>query len=183
MSRNLLFSVFTATAITGLAIGCATPASQDLSDAEYVALDAAIMALDPVRAELPIADQDLFDLGVEYVSISRDYMGCEVEGVISGVWYDEGIAPVFEGSWFELGTGDLGGTVEGLYGDGEFEGDVSGPSLDGSMMGYYDGGDFVGQWDVVNDDGTSSQGELAGHYERRNSLGGYFFGLWGHCYR
>ena len=104
--------------------------------------------------------------------------------MLSGVWYDADLAPVFEGSWFQLGTGDLGGTVVGEYGEGIFSGSFDGTNV-GEISGVYDDGLVMGDWAETDPDASTgiagATGELIGRYERRNAYGGYFFGLWGQC--
>ncbi len=177
-SRNALF------ALTTLCLGaCAPEASQDLdiSEDEQVAMDAAIKSLDPVREDLPVEDEELEAMAISNVEEARAYANCEIMGVLSGVWYDQDYAPVLEGSWFELGTGDLGGTLDGEYAEGAFEGGFDGSNL-GSISGEYSDGLFLGDWAEVSEDGSlGAEGEMIGRYERRNDLGGYFFGVWGQC--
>lgn len=177
MTRSLL-----STTLVLALVGCATePEGQDLSAAEQVAVEAAIAHVQPLRAELPIEDSELEVMAFDNVVEARSYANCEVMGVLAGVWYDESLTPAFEGSWFELGSGELGGTLEGVYGEGAFEGSFDGTNL-GGIQGEYDDGLFLGDWAELSEDGTSgADGELIGRYERRNDYGGYFFGLWGRC--
>ena len=160
----------------------ACAAEQPALDAdEQVAVDAAIASLDPVRADLPIEDDELEALAVSDVVEARDYADCEVLGVLSGVWYDEALAAEFEGAWFRLGSGEQGGTLGGSYGDGLFTGSFDGSNA-GTLEGSYDDGLVLGAWAETDGDGAVlSTGELIGRYERRNEVGGYFFGLWGRC--
>ncbi len=148
---------------------------------ERMAVDAAIDNVEPLRAELPVEDDELELMAIDNVVEARDYANCEVMGVLSGVWYDEALETAFEGSWFELGTGELGGTIVGTYGDGAFDGSFDGTNI-GDISGEYDAGLFLGDWvETDPDGGAASTGELIGRYERRNDYGGYFFGLWGQC--
>ncbi len=152
-------------------VGCAPEAIESsMSEAEEIALDASMRSLDPVREDLPIEDESLELLARDFVDASRPDLGCEIQGVMSGVWYEPNI---FEGSWFQLGTGELGGTLRGTYGDGGFEGVADGTDVGAEVAGEYQDGNFVGTWET-----PTGGGDLGGHYERRNELGGYYFGLW-----
>ena len=164
------------------AMACAEQAEpQDLLPEERVAVEAAIASVQPLRGELPVEDAELEAMAFDNVVEARDYSNCEVMGVLSGVWYDESLAQAFEGSWFELGTGELGGTLSGEYGEGAFSGSFDGTNI-GDIAGEYDDGLFLGDWSEADPDGAAqSAGELIGRYERRNDYGGYFFGLWGQC--
>ena len=163
-------------------VACAPEAELDeLSPDEQVAMAAAIQHVQPLRTELPIEDEELEVMAISNIEEARDYSNCEVQGVLSGVWYDEELAQVFEGSWFELGTGDLGGTLEGSYAEGAFSGTFDGGAT-GGIEGEYADGLFLGDWAEVDPDATvGATGELIGRYERRNDYGGYFFGQWGQC--
>jgi hypothetical protein len=177
MTRSLLFLTLTFTAVA-----CAPQAEdQALLPDEVVAVEAAIASVQPLRGELPVEDVELEAMALDYVVEARDYANCELMGVMSGVWYDESLTPAFEGSWFQLGTGELGGTLTGAYGEGAFDGSFDGTNL-GDIAGEYDDGLFLGDWAETDPDGSAlSTGELIGRYERRNDYGGYFFGLWGRC--
>ncbi len=176
MTRSLLLL----TALSLVACQTETDDAQLLPD-ERVAVDAAIDNVQPLRGELPVEDADLETMAVSDVIEARDYANCEIMGVLSGVWYDESVASAFEGSWFELGTGELGGTINGEYADGAFSGSFDGTNL-GDISGEYDAGLFLGDWaEVEGDDSAPTTGELIGRYERRNDYGGYLFGLWGQC--
>ncbi len=166
-----------------LAVACETTEDLDVNMDEEVAIDAAIKSLDPVREDLEVEDEELDVLARDFIDITRADIECDVEGVVSGVWYDVDLRPVFEGSWFQLGTGELGGTITGNYGDGLYEGTAVGPDLEANVIGRYKDGNFIGEWDSIDADGTAGNGELGGQYERRNEHGGYFFGLWGDCSR
>ena len=161
-------------------------ASLDLSTDEQVALDAAMTALAPMLEDIPLSTDELERQAISNIEEARAYGNCEVQGVLSGVWYDEDLRPAFEGSWFRLGSGELGGSIQGLYGEGSFDGEVFGPDISGTVGGAYDDGLLLGDWEVevLQEDGAAStwrQGEMVGRYERRNDYGGFFFGLWGQC--
>lgn len=177
MTRSLLPLALT----LSLAACAEQPVDQELSPDVRVAVDAAVQHVQPLRAELPVEDSELELMAIGNVNEAGDYANCEVMGVLSGVWYDQSLAQAFEGSWFQLGTGELGGTLEGEYGDGVFSGSFDGTNL-GAIQGEYDDGLFLGDWAEQDPDAsTLSTGELIGRYERRNDYGGYFFGLWGSC--
>lgn len=176
MNRSLLFLA------TLSLVACETETQDsDLLPDERVAVDAAIDNVEHLKVDLPVEDGEIERMAVSNVVEARDYANCEVMGVLSGVWYDESLAQAFEGSWFELGTGELGGTLSGDYGEGAFGGDFEG-SNQGQITGEYDDGLFLGDWAELGEDGGAlATGELIGRYERRNDYGGYFFGLWGTC--
>lgn len=164
-----------------LVVACAPEYPLDtLSEDERVAVEAAIDSLEPVRAELPVEDAELERMAVSDIEETRPDVDCDVRGVLSGVWYAEETEPVFEGSWFELGTGTLGGTLDGAYAEGLFDG-TFGDDPAGTLEGSYGGTWFRGTWTVTEGDDAGATGELGGRYEQRNELGGYFFGLWGDC--
>jgi len=170
--------------VAALLAACApeAPTLESLPVEEQVAVSAAIEGLDPVRADLPVEDDELEAMAVEFVELTRPDVGCDVRGVLSGVWYEADVEPVIEGSWFELGTGDLGGTLQGTYGEGAFAGTFDSDDPSGTIEGRYGDDYFLGTWVVVGDDGAAGpEGDFGGYYERRNELGGYFFGLWGDC--
>ncbi len=181
--------------LLGLLIGCteedadtsatdtAPVGDVDLSDDEAVAIDAALLSLSPVRADLPVEDTELEAMANDAFEASRDDAGCEILGVVSGVWYDADLEPAFEGSWFKLGTGDQGGVIEGAYAEGDFVGFAEGDGVVADVTGAYADGVFHGEWESLTDDGVTGDGEMIGRYERRNDFGGYFFGLWGDCGR
>ncbi len=177
MTRSLL----PLTAILVL-VGCEQQTEQqELNFDEIVAVEAAISNVQPLSAELPIEEPELEDMAFAAYDETRSLADCEIMGVLSGVWYDEALQPAFEGSWFELGTGELGGTIAGEYGEGDFVGAFEGTNL-GDLQGSYDDGIFMGEWAEIGEDGTLlSDGQLIGRYERRNDYGGYFFGVWGQC--
>lgn len=165
-----------------LLIGCTAQTEDELTAEQSAALEAGIEHLAEHRAALPVADVELAELGASFVTKSQRLTACEHRGVVAGIWYDQDLQPVFEGSWFELGSSELGGTVDGDYHGGDYVGQVTGPELAGEVTGGYDGGTFVGQWTAtVGEDGRQHDGELVGRYERRNSYGGYFFGVWTDC--
>ncbi len=178
----------TITALTALALAACAPegaVETELTPDEQVAVDAAIENLEPMTADLPVVEGELETMAISDVQEARDYSNCEVKGVLSGVWYDEDYVRAIEGSWFELGTGELGGTLVGEYAEGAFSGSFGGTNT-GNISGEYADGLFLGDW--VELDGTDatgavplSEGEMIGRYERRNEMGGYFFGLWGQC--
>ncbi len=182
-ARFSLFAAFASVLTLGLGCQQDEASELDVDLDEEVAMDAAIKSLDGVREDLPVEDESLEVLARDFIDLSRDDLTCEREGVVSGVWYDADLRPVFEGSWFKLGTGELGGTITGSYGDGAYNGTAEGPGLTAEVVGVYEDGRFVGAWDSVNEDGGTDDGELVGQYERRNEHGGYFFGLWGDCSR
>ncbi len=160
-----------------LTVGCTQDDASALDAGEQVALDAAMRSLDGVRDDLPIGDQELEKLATGMVLDAGEIVACGTHfGIVSGVWYDN--APDYEGSWFEFGTGAYGGTMSGHYADEAFEGLVSGPDLEGGVAGWYGASEFGGDWAVEFDDGGSDNGFVAGVYESRNALGGYFFGIW-----
>jgi hypothetical protein len=183
MNRTHLTAVVLGSIAT-LAIGCSTDATPDgeLTAEQSSALEAAIGDLGPERANLPVSDGELHQLGKQFVLRAQAESGCTQKGIVSGIWFDAATQPVFQGSWFKLGSGELGGTVQGDYADGEYQGDVAGPEIDGTVAGPYASGVFDGAWTAtVTEDGKVHDGELIGHYERRNSYGGYFFGVWADC--
>jgi hypothetical protein len=170
--------------IAALTLGCATGGDLEgeLTAEQSSALDAAIEDLDSERPNLPVSDTELRALGTKLVLRAQAESSCEQRGIVSGIWFDAEIKPVFQGAWFKLGKGELGGTVHGNYTDGQYQGDVAGPEIDGTVEGPYAQGRFDGSWTaVVGEDGKVHDGELVGHYERRNAYGGYFFGVWTDC--
>ena len=170
-------------ALTALTLAACAPEADEieLTPEERVAVDAAIANLEPMAADLPVAEDELETMAISNVQEARSYANCEVMGVRSGVWYEEAYGSTLEGSWFELGTGELGGTLEGGYADGVYEGSFDGTNT-GTITGEYDEGLFLGDWAELDADGTQgSTGEMIGRYESRNELGGYFFGVWGQC--
>ena len=50
--------------------------------------------------------------------------------------------------------------------------------LMGTVAGSHQQGEFIGDWAVAVTDGATDAGQIAGLYEGRNELGGYFFGAW-----
>ena len=177
MTRSLLFLALTLTTVA-----CEQQTEdQPLAADELVAVEAAIAHVQPLGGELPVGEAELAAMALDNVLEARDYANCEIMGVLSGVWYDESLAQAFEGSWFELGTGELGGTLAGDYGDGAFSGSFDGTNI-GEFSGAYDDGLVLGDWTETDPDASiTNTGELIGRYERRNDYGGYFFGLWGQC--
>ncbi|NOY27040.1 MAG: hypothetical protein GXP62_14310 [Oligoflexia bacterium] len=184
MTTRTTITAATTLSLALLATACsqADVGDNSLSPDEEVALSAAISAVSAQREALPITDADLDSLARTNVVAARVDARCEVQGIVSGVWYDEGLRPVFEGSWFKLGTGSEGGTINGTYSDGFFEGTAIGDDIEADVTGSYNDGVFLGDWVSVDASGEAiSEGELIGRYERRNDTGGYFFGLWGQC--
>jgi len=182
--KSTLCTALVLSALATLALGCAAESSPagELTGEQSSALEAAVNNLAPERSNLPVSDSDLRTLGTDFVLQSQAESTCAQKGVVSGIWYNEQQKPVFEGSWFKVGPSDLGGTVQGSYADGQYDGDVAGPEIDGTITGPYAGGVFHGTWSAtVSEDGKVHDGELVGHYERRNSYGGYFFGVWTDC--
>ena len=163
-------------------VACAGPDEEGaaLTADEMVALRSSITALEPVREELPVEDAEIEELGVGFVQDSIAESVCEREGIVSGVWYEVAQSRL-EGSWFRHGTGDLGGSVGGTYGAQGFEGDATGDGVDVALTGSYGDGLFVGDWSGTDAEGVARAGELIGRYERRNDIGGYFFGVWSRC--
>jgi hypothetical protein len=183
MNRTHLTAIVLGSIAT-LASGCAQDAAADgeLTAEQSSALEAAVGDLGPERANLPVSDDELRQLGKQFVLKSQADSSCAQKGIVSGIWFDAATQQVFQGSWFKLGTGELGGTVQGNYADGQYQGNVAGPEIDGTVDGPYQTGLFDGTWSAtVNEDGKVHDGELVGHYERRNSYGGYFFGVWTDC--
>jgi hypothetical protein len=147
------------------------------ASADEIAMDAAIRsAQEEYSDQLPATETEIAELANDFVEAAAVEVECTRTGIASGIWYDEDLAPRFEGSWFERGTGKLGGTIDGPYDNGEFEGTVYG-DVDGELLGTYSSGHFEGDWVTTN----GHSGELRGQYERRNELGGYFFGVWTEC--
>jgi hypothetical protein len=177
MTRSLIPACFAFTLTACAADGPADPLTAD----ERVAVDAAIDDLQPLRADLPVEDDELEDMAIAAVLEAHGYTNCRALGVLSGVWYDEALEAAFEGSWFELGTGTRGGTLDGAYGEGAFSGTFGGTDS-GTIAGEYGDGLFLGEWAALDAEGaTTDTGELIGRYEHRNDFGGYYFGLWGRC--
>ncbi len=182
MNRTTSTAIALASLAT-LTLGCAaSEPTEELTAEQSAALQAALDDLAPERANLPVSDADLHTLGVQFVLQSQQESGCAQKGIVSGIWFDADTKQVFQGSWFKLGGGELGGTVQGNYADGQYQGEVAGPDVDGTVDGPYAEGRFDGSWTAtVGEDGKVHDGELVGRYERRNSYGGYFFGVWADC--
>ncbi len=184
MTHRFLKSFFVVS-IAALAVGCQTaPEAEELTGQEAAALDAAVDSLEATSqdgGDLPATPVELESLGQDYLAVARDDISCTLKGVAAGVWFDVANKQVFEGSWFQLGTGKLGGTLQGKYGEGSFSGGFQGADVAGGLNGKYANHKFVGKWAVATEDGTGRDGQLAGVYERRNAHGGYFFGWWADC--
>ncbi len=185
MTRVLLSTILGLSVAT-LAFGCSvqTEPASELTAEQSAALEAAIEHLDDTGALqlVPIADSELHALGEKFVLQALAATSCEHKGIVAGLWYDEDYQAVFDGAWFELGTSQLAGAVYGGYGQQRFAGTVLGPQIGGSVAGVYAQGDFDGRWKAsVGPGGLVHHGELQGVYERRNAMGGYFFGVWADC--
>jgi hypothetical protein len=165
-----------------LTFGCAAQSQpEELTAEQSAALEASIDGLGPVRPLLPVEDEELRLMGTSFVLESEPDSGCRIRGIVSGVWYDSAEGHVFEGSWFKLGTGELGGTVQGTYADGQYAGEVTGPEIEGTVEGPYEGRRLHGSWTATVGGEAVHEGEIIGRHERRNDLGGYFFGVWTDC--
>ena len=163
-------------------VACGEDPSGSLEESDLVALRAGIDDLDAAaRTDLPATDEELEQLGTDFVVDAIDLSSCEREGIVTGIWADENVAPVFQGSWFKIGTRQAGGTIDGTYDEGTYEGLAIGDNGQAVVTGAYDEGVFIGRWRSESTSGRTDSGELIGHYERRNEHGGYFFGVWGHC--
>jgi len=184
MSHRIIKSLVVVS-VAVLAAACQTaPDTEELTGQEAAALDAAVDSLEATSqegGELEATPVELEGLGQDYLAVSRDKVSCPLKGVAAGIWYDVANKQVFEGSWFQLGTGELGGTLQGKYGDGNFSGGFEGTDVAGGLNGSYANKKFVGTWAVATDEGPGRDGQLAGVYERRNAYGGYFFGWWADC--
>jgi hypothetical protein len=167
---------------TSCCLGCGGAEPSDLTAEQSAALDASIASLEPVRADLPIGDSDLHALGTRFVLRTQARSVCAQQGIVAGVWYDASLQPLVVGSWFELGTGERGGTIAGQYASGQYEGVVTGPEIEGTLEGPYRDGWFDGSWAAtLGAAQVPHEGDLIGRYERRNETGGYFFGVWDDC--
>jgi hypothetical protein len=163
-------------------VGCAAESEpEELTAEQSAALEASIGALEPVRPLLPVEDEELRLMGTSFVLESEPERVCRIRGIVSGVWYDSAEDHRFEGSWFKLGSGELGGTVEGTYADGQYAGQVAGPDIEGTVEGPYDGRRLDGAWTATVGGDEVHEGEIIGRFERRNDVGGYFFGVWTNC--
>jgi hypothetical protein len=121
--------------------------------------------------------------------------GCEVRGVLGGIWVHSRNDDVIDGSgthrgrWFQLDR-SIGGDLAGTYtaadegSGGVFDGDWESTSgLFGTLAGdYYDLGDGHGAYlgDYTETDGDAA-GMLGGLWYRLDGEGGVCFGVWGQC--
>ncbi len=183
MIRTRITSAVAVTAALCCTAGCIVEEEpEELTAEQSVALEASMEAVAQHNKDLPVTNAELRSLGESFVLAAQQEVTCTHKGIVSGIWYDADLRPVFEGSWFKLGTGDLGGTVQGQYADGHYDGSVAGPDLEGIVEGPYGDGRFRGLWiATVGEDGVLHDGQLFGRYERRNAYGGYFFGIWADC--
>jgi len=118
--------------------------------------------------------------------------GCDVEGVLGGVYTETVDAPGGEimGRWFNLDQ-TIGGDLTGIHDPGDdddggiFEGDwESSSGLVGTLAGdYYGTGDgdgyYLGTYEETDGDAAGLLGGLWFAFEDQD--GGLFFGVWGHC--
>ncbi len=133
-----------------------------------------------------LSDERLMDEAREIARYAEDH-GCDVEGVLGGLWTDEDQA--LHGRWFKLDR-SLGGDLEGSYTPDEtedgglFEGSWSASDgRHGDLGGdYYDFGNdqgaYLGTYEEIDGDAA---GLLGGLWYRNGDEGGVFFGVWGHC--
>ncbi len=126
--------------------------------------------------------------------------GCDVSGVLSGVWQSDDVVTCspdmtdcsgnYVAQWMNS-DGSKGGDATGQYGDnsaadgGAFEGTwVTDDSASTGPMGgaYYafsgDEGSHQGTW---SSDTGSEEGYLAGVWVRLSTDGGFLYGVWGSC--
>jgi hypothetical protein len=139
-------------------------------------------------------DERLIEEAREIAQFAIDH-GCEVRGVLGGIWVgslnDDEIdgSGTHRGRWFKLDR-SIGGDLAGTYspnedsGGGIFDGDWESTSgLFGTLEGdYYDFGDGHGAYlgDYTETDGDAA-GMLGGLWYRLDDEGGVYFGVWGQC--
>ncbi|MDP7114172.1 MAG: hypothetical protein QGH45_19530 [Myxococcota bacterium] len=181
-------------------IACDT--SGEIEDEELLASaeEAIVFIDDELAAEGLARDVDLLDderLIEEAREIARFAIehGCEVRGVLGGIWVSSLDDDVVDGSgthrgrWFKLDR-SIGGDLAGTYtpaderNGGAFDGDWESTSgLFGTLAGdYYDLGDGHGAYlgDYTETDGDAA-GMLGGLWYRLDDEGGVYFGVWGQC--
>jgi len=173
-----------------------------IEDEELVASaeEAIVFVDDELAAEGLARDLDLLDderlieEAREIAEFAADH-GCEVRGVLGGIWVDSLNDDVIDGSgthrgrWFKLDR-SIGGDLAGTYtpvedGDGGiFDGDwESTDGLYGTLGGdYYAFGDghgaYLGRYEETDGDAA---GVLGGLWYRLDEEGGVYFGVWGQC--
>jgi len=146
-----------------------------------------------------LSDERLIEEARGIAAFAVDH-GCDVKGVLGGIWVDSLNDDVVDGSgdhhgrWFKVDRsigGDLAGTytpvpdTNGGILDGDWE---STSGLYGTLEGdYYNLGDghgaYLGSYAELDVDGNAAgaSGMLGGLWYRLTDEGGVYFGVWGHC--
>ncbi len=138
-----------------------------------------------------LSDERLIEEARSIADYAVDH-GCDVEGVLGGVYTDDQGAPggTIQGRWFDLDQ-SIGGDLTGTHDPGDeenggiFEGDWESTdgragTLAGDYYGLGDGdGYYLGTYEETDGDAAGLLGGL--WFPLENQDGGLFFGVWGHC--